>query len=1061
MIGNYNDGLVALSILIAMFASYAALDLAGRTRAARGARRAMWLTGGATAMGLGIWAMHYIGMLAFHLPVPVLYDVPTVVVSLLAAIAASAVALFVVSRNKLTVSRAVAGSIVMGSGIAAMHYIGMAAMRLPAMHHYDGRIVALSVALAIVIALVALILTFLFRDEVRVSSWRKVGSALLMGAAIPVMHYTGMAAASFTSAPMMGDISRAVSISAVGIVGISSVTVVVLAFAILTSILDRRFSSQTLELESSEHRYRMLFERSLAGVYRSTLDGRILDVNPACFRIFGYGSCEEHMAHSAAELWYDAENREEFIARLLSQKSLASAERRYRRKDGTPVWVLESVTLLEGQTGAPSVIEGTMIDITMRREAEQEMHRAKEAAESANQAKSEFLANMSHEIRTPMNGVVGMTELLLHTELTAEQREYAELVLKSADSLLTVINDILDFSKVESRKLQLETMDFVLRTAIEEVADLLAERAHSKGVEMACLIHHDLPVVVRGDPGRLRQILTNLVGNAIKFTEMGEVVLRAKLAADSGDDVTVRFEISDTGIGVAREDMSRLFQAFSQADGSATRKFGGTGLGLVISKSLAELMEGEIGVESEPGKGSTFWFTVRLGKIPADQIVRPIPREDLRGLRALAVDDNQTNLQLVRAQTHSWGMECDVATRGAEALEMIAASRQRPYDLAILDMQMPEMDGLELAQAIKSDPLNQGMKLVLMTSMAQRGHAARSEQAGIAGYLNKPVRQAQLYDCLRTVMGSSSQMSPETPRPAPRLVTAHSLKEAHDLRRPRVLLAEDNHTNQMAAVRMLEMLGCQVDVAATGIEAVAACCHVDYGIVLMDIQMPEMDGLTATREIRTFELAHAKPPVPIIALTANAMQGDREKCMAAGMNDYLSKPFKSAQLSLMLETWDGSRGSLGSSGSGGSSGSSGSGGSVGSSGSEGSEVQAELAIDPRVFEEFRGAVGGSGADDFVAQLIDEYLAEATARMATLKDAVERRDAPASRQAAHSLTGASSMVGAHRMAGLCADLEKIALTAISDGTLVLVTELEHEFTRVRDALHVERGRPACL
>jgi two-component system sensor histidine kinase/response regulator len=1049
MIGHYNDGLVALSVLIAMFASYAALDLAGRTRAARGTRRWMWLTGGATAMGLGIWAMHYIGMLAFHLPVPVLYDVPTVVVSLLAAIAASAVALFVVSRNKLTVSSAVAGSIVMGSGIAAMHYIGMAAMRLPAMHHYDRRLVALSVALAIVISLVALILTFLFRDEVKVSSWRKVGSALLMGAAIPVMHYTGMAAASFTSAPLMGDVSRAVSISAVGVVGISSVTVVVLAFAILTSIIDRRFSSQTLELESSEHRYRMLFERSLAGVYMSTLDGDILDVNDACFRIFGYASREEHMAHNASELWFDAESRQEFVARLLSLKSLASSERRYRRKDGTPVWVLESVTLLEGQKGAPSVIEGTMIDITTRREAEQEMHRAKEAAESANQAKSEFLANMSHEIRTPMNGVVGMTELLLQTELTAEQREYADLVLKSADSLLTVINDILDFSKVESRKLQLETIDFVLRTAIEEVADLLADRAQSKGVETACLIHHALPVVVRGDPGRLRQILTNLLGNAIKFTEMGEVVLRAKLAADSGHDVTVRFDISDTGIGISPENMNRLFQSFSQADGSTTRKFGGTGLGLVISKSLAELMGGEIGVESEPGKGSTFWFTVRLGKIPADQIVIPTPREDLRGLRALAVDDNQTNLQLVRAQTHSWGMECDVATNGLQALEMIAGSRQRPYDVAILDMQMPEMDGLELARAIKRDPSNARMKLVLMTSMAQRGHAARSEQAGIAGFLNKPVRQAQLYDCLRTVIGPSSQASPETARSAPKLVTAHSLKEADDLRRPRVLLAEDNLTNQMAAVRMLENLGCQVDLAVNGIEAIEACRHVDYGIVFMDIQMPEMDGLTATREIRAFEAAHGTAPVPIIALTANAMQGDGEKCLAAGMSDYLSKPFRAAQLSQMLKSWEGSGGSRGSEGS------------EGSAGSGGSEVQAELAIDPRVFDDFRGAVGGSGGQDFVAQLIDEYLAEATERMATLRDAVERRDAPASRRAAHSLTGASSMVGAHRMAARCAELERLALAAVSDGTLALVTELEDEFTRVRDALHVERGRAACF
>ena len=478
-------------------------------------------------------------------------------------------------------------------------------------------------------------------------------------------------------------------------------------------------------------------------------------------------------------------------------------------------------------------------------------------------------------------------------------------MLTSADSLLTIINDILDFSKVESGKMQLETIDFVLRTAIEEVADLLAERAQSKGVEMACLIHHDLPVVVRGDPGRLRQILTNLLGNAIKFTHAGEVVLRAKLAEDSGDDVTVRFDITDTGIGISPEGQRRLFQSFSQADGSTTRKFGGTGLGLAISKRLAELMGGDIGVESEPGKGSTFWFTVKLGKIPASQIVVPTPREDLRGLYALAVDDNQTNLQLVRAQTRSWGMVCDITTRGSEALQMIACGRpQRPYDVAILDMQMPDMDGLELAQAIKTRSVERDDEAGPddvdgparpCRSVRAGGHRRLPDQAGAPV---PAVRLPQDGDG-SAVRGFSAAGRADVARSSRRTPSRKRRTSA-------VRASCSPKTIKRTRWRRCACWRCwaiRSTWRSTASKPSTACRDVDYGIVLMDNQMPEMDGLTAAREVRKFELAHGKPPVPIIALTADAMQGDRERCLAAGMNDYLSKPFKVAQLSQMLERW--------------------------------------------------------------------------------------------------------------------------------------------------------------
>ncbi len=442
-----------------------------------------------------------------------------------------------------------------------------------------------------------------------------------------------------------------------------------------------------------------------------------------------------------------------------------------------------------------------------------------------------------------------MTELLLDTPLDQEQREFAETVKLSGENLLVILNDILDFSKIEAGKMRIETIDFDLRTAVEDVTALLGERAQEKGLELASLIEYDVPTAVRGDPGRLRQVFTNLIGNAVKFTEEGEVVLRAALAGDRGDAATVRFEVRDTGIGLTEEQQSRLFQSFSQADTSTTRKYGGTGLGLAISSQLVELMGGEIGVESEPGAGSTFWFEVPLRKQPEGAQEAPKPLGDLWNLHALIVDDNATNRQILHKQLISWGMRDGNVEDGQRALEELrsAAEGGDPYEVAVLDMQMPGMDGMQLARAIKADPAISATRLVLLTSMGKRGDGEEARQAGIEAYLTKPVRQSELYDALAAVMGTPAE---DAATEEPDLVTRHSLREKRAGSNAPLLVAEDNPVNQKVAVRMLENLGYRVDVAGDGLEALEALSRNSYAAVLMDIQMPEMDGYEATAEIR-------------------------------------------------------------------------------------------------------------------------------------------------------------------------------------------------------------------
>ncbi len=788
-------------------------------------------------------------------------------------------------------------------------------------------------------------------------------------------------------------------------------------------------------LREAEEKYRAIYENAVEGIFQTSLDGRFLSANPALARLYGYDSPQELVAALTDvrhQLYIDPARREEFSRLMRENGAVSGFESQIHRKTGEIIWISEAARTVRDSRGNFLYYEGAVEDVTARKLAEIERERAREAALESARVKSQFLANMSHEIRTPMNAITGMAGLLLDTRLTQDQREFVDTIRDSTLTLLAIINDILDFSKIEAGKMTFEVIDFELRDAIESTVEMLADNAQKKSLDLACWFEPAVPNYVRGDPGRFRQVLTNLLSNAVKFTERGEVLVRVAKDSESEEHVVIRVSVSDTGVGIEPGALGRIFKAFTQADGSTTRRYGGTGLGLTISKQLVELMHGEVGVESQPGKGSTFWFKLPLAKAsPSLGEGREFQHGNLAGLRVLIVDDNPTHREIMRQQLLVWQIPEPTACDGPEAVETLrrAAATGAPFELVLLDMEMKAADGWSIAQAIKGDPALSATRLLALTGLGKRLDPAAMQGGGISACLAKPLRQSRLFDCMVEVMSGSGGAVAQPVEPTRDLQGESRPNSASSS--VRILLAEDNTVNQRLALRQLKKLGYNAAAVANGREVLEALERIPYDIILMDCQMPELDGYEATQRIRQNDPEGTRRASPyIIALTANALQGDREKCIAAGMNDYLTKPLNLSDLEGVLE-----RAML----------------MVPLASRQ--EVPREGVIDQAIIAGLR-ELREPGQPDPLKELIELFLRDARPRIGKMQAAFDEKDAAALASAAHTLKGSASNLGAKGLAAFCANLEKAGKAGDLTEAANILLDVKSEFQLVEKSLIAE-------